>query len=183
MSMTARTGAQWRRHEQSAGIGTIVSFVVTVLVAGLVAAMWRTDIAGVIGVGCIAPTAVLLALALYSMGPHSGWAGLWTIRVFREADDVDRRVAAALANAGRGAHRAPDRKPSRWLRTVGPPMIPVELADGTLVWVLPNTRVPPSPPVTQIVLQPPAHLDPVELEFLKGAILASMAPAYAARAD
>jgi hypothetical protein len=120
---------------------------------------------------------------MYEMGAGSGWEGLWTITVFRPEPDVARRVAAALANAGRPAHQAPDRRLPRWIRIAGPPKAaPLELQNGTLLWFLPETPEDPTdPPETQIVLEPPETLDPVELEFLKATVLAAMQPGYAAK--
>jgi len=183
MAATARTGAKWRHHDRSR---TVALNVAALLLVGAAAVLWRNSGGvAVLGFACGLPLLAVLALVAYAMGPRSGWVGLWTIRVFRDADDVARRVAAALANAGRPAHRAPDRAPSRWLRVMGPPQgAPIELPDGTLMWFLPRERVTlGQPPATLIALEPPRGLDPVELEFLKATILTSMLPGYDARTE
>ena len=186
MATTVRTGAKWRHHERSGRAGTVALNVGALLLVGAAAVLWRNSGGiAVLGFACGLPLLALLALVVYVMGPRSGWAGIWTIRVFRDADEVARRVAAALADAGRPAHRAPDRTPSRWLRIMGPPKgAPFELPDGTLVWFLLRARSDATrPPETQIVLEPPRRLDPVELEFLKSTVLASMLPGYDARTE
>jgi len=183
MAATKRAGARWESHERPSPLGSLGLVVATLIILGVTYAAWGRDMFVVAASFCGLPVGMFLALAAYSMGRGSGWEGLWTVRVFRDSDDVARRVMAALANAGRAPHRAPDRKPSRWLRIAGPPKgAPIELPNGTLVWTLMEARKGPAePPATQIVLQPPPKLDPVELEFLKATVLAAMQPGYDAK--
>jgi len=185
MAATTRTGAQWRHHDRTGRVGTLVVLAATLVLVAVAGLLWGIDAVAIVGAVCGFPAALLLGLAAYSMGPGSGWEGLWTVRVFRDADDVARRVRAALANAGRAPHDAPDRRPARWLRIVGPPKgAPIELPDGTLVWILAREDGgPATPPATEVVLQPPPKLDPVELEHLKATVLAAMQPGYAAKEE
>ncbi len=173
------SGARWFYHEPKI-VGLVpLFFVAPVLLLVLTLRGLLPPTMGFATSLLILGLAAVFAGAFFAiMGPGSGYPGLWTLRVFREAGELLSAVDRGLVAAGyavRPDEFAPRR---RWFRFFEA-LTPLRLDDGTRVWIGPLRGSRPGrrrPPVSWVAVDAAREVGATEMERLKLAIVASLEP-------